>query len=99
MITEPSTSSGELAAGTTVVYANPALLASLILNPGSATSSVKVYDNSSAASGTIIAELVGAANGASIPLSFDSPIRSLRGLTVVVAGTGATALITFLPTF
>jgi hypothetical protein len=99
MVLEPSTSSGSLAVGTTAVYANPALLACVILNPGSAASTVTVYDNASAGSGTVLASLAGVANGASVALPLSIPIRAAKGITVVVAGTGATAVATFLPTF
>lgn len=92
---EPCTSSGSLAVGTTAVIAAPALLQSVILNPGSATSTVTVYDNASAASGTVLVSLTAPASVSSVPVSFNSPIYSTKGLTVVVAGTAATAVIAY----
>ena len=94
-MTEPSTSSGELAVGTNVVVAVPALLTALILSPAAAACSVKVYDNASAASGTVIAELLAVANGASVSLQFNSPVNAIRGLVAVVAGTGGIAQVMY----
>jgi hypothetical protein len=90
---EPCTSSGSLAVGTTAVLAKPGLLHSVILNPGSAASTITVYDNASAASGTVLASLVAAASTSSVSVSFNSPIYSVNGLTVVVAGTAATGIV------
>lgn len=95
MIMEPAISSGELAVGTTTVLAGTGMLYDLVLIPGSAVSTVKVYDNASAASGTIIAELNSPASGASVIRPASVPIQAINGLTVVVAGTGAIALITY----
>ncbi len=90
---EPCTSSGSLAVGTTAVSTKPGLLCNIVLNPGSAASTVTIYDNPSAASGTILWSMVGVANGSSIPVEFSAPLVASLGLTVVVAGTVATALI------
>lgn len=95
----PATSSGELAAGTTTVLAAPGVLTGIALHPGSATSSIKVYDNKSAASGTVLFELVAPANTATILEAFNHPINALNGLTVVVAGTAATAHILYQKTY
>lgn len=94
-MTEPSTSSGLLTVATTVVCAAPCVLTSLILNPAAAASSVVVYDNASAASGTVLAELLAVANGASVPHGFNSGIMATKGITVVVTGTAATATVSF----
>lgn len=95
MINEPMMSSGQLTVATTVVISAPALLGAVVLNPGSAASSITVYDNASAGSGTILASLLGVANGASITLPLDFPIYTTRGLTVVVAGTAATGYVCY----
>ncbi len=94
-MSEPCTSSGELAVGTTAVCGVPALLTSLSLAPAAADCSIKVYDNASAASGTILTEITLKANTGSVQYTFESPIYSTRGLTAVVAGTGAIAHVMF----
>lgn len=94
-IAEPTTSSGLITVSTTVIHGSPALLSSLILNPGSAASSVIIYDNATAASGTVLAELLGVANGSSVSMGWNAPVYSTRGLTMIVAGTGATATCSF----
>lgn len=95
MINEAVITSGSLAVGTTVVIAAPALLMSLTLNPGSAASSLTVYDNASAGSGTILASLVGSASGSSIPFALNYPLFVKNGITVVVAGLAATAVLSY----
>lgn len=99
MILEPGTSSGLLTVATTVVCAAPALLASVVLIPGSAASTILVYDNATTNSGTVIASLAGVANGAAITLPLTIPVRASKGITAIVAGTGATAVINFLLTY
>lgn len=94
-MTEPSTSSGLLTVATTAVCVAPCVLTSIILNPAAAASSVVIYDNASAASGTVLGELLAVANGASVSQAFNSPILATKGLTVVVAGSGATATVSF----
>lgn len=94
-ILEPSTTSGLITVSTTVIISKPALLTSLILNPGSAASSVVCYDNATAGSGTVLAELEGVANGASITFTPISAIQASAGITIVVAGTSATATLAY----
>lgn len=91
----PSTSSGSLAVGTTSISTLPGLVCNVILNPGSAASTVTVYDNPSAASGTVLWSAVAAANTNSVSANLSSPIVANKGITVVVAGTAATAVVTF----
>lgn len=95
MLRNPATSSGQLAVGTTAVCAAPASLQSIILSPAAAASTVTVYDNASAASGTILAVLTCPASVASVICNFTVPVYCKLGITAVVAGTGATAYITF----
>lgn len=94
-MSQPVTSSGSLAVGTNAVINQPALLHSVILNPGTAASTVTVYENASAASGVILASLVAPLSTASLNITFNAPIYSRFGLTVVVAGTAATAVISY----
>lgn len=95
MINEPCNSSGELAVGTTVVLGTPGLFYHVVIHPGSAACSVKVYDNATAGSGTVLLEMLGVANGASVPSSLVAPIMANKGITAVVAGTGAVAHVLF----
>ena len=56
MIIEPAKMSGEKTAST-AIYARPCLLAAVdILPPSTGSATLKIYDNASAASGTIIFE-------------------------------------------
>lgn len=94
---DPSTSSGSLtaAAGTTAVSTMAGMLTAVVLNPGSAASSVTVYDNATTGAGTVLWAFVGAANGTSIASEFSCPIACSKGITAVVAGTGATAVLSY----
>jgi len=90
---EAATPSGDLAvAAATVVTAKPALLHSLSLSITINASTIVVYDNASAASGTVIAriKLDGTlnANGCKA-INFDAPLVANNGITVAVTGTGA----------
>jgi hypothetical protein len=86
---EPCTPSVLMTVQTVAVCAAPALLANVVLHPGSAASTLTVYDNASAGSGTVLAVLLGVANGASVSLPFDIPVYCAKGITCVTAGTGA----------
>lgn len=94
-MSEPSNSSGDLAVGTTAVCGVPGFVTSVTLSPAAADCSVLIYDNKSAASGTVVARLLLKANTGSQQLSYESPIVCNAGITAVVAGTGAVATITF----
>ena len=96
-VSEPCTSSGQLAVGTSTVYAHPALLYQVTLNPAAAVCSVTVYDNASAGSGTVLAVLNSPASGASVTFYTSAPVMCKNGITVVVAGTGATANVYWTP--
>ena len=95
---QPSTPSGDLAvAAATVVTARPARLMTVTLTPAAAACSVIVYDNASAASGTVLARIAQAANAATISLPLEGGIVANAGLTVAVAGAGAIANLSFIP--
>lgn len=93
----PCTPSAVLTVQTKIIYAKPALLCSVMLHPGSAASTLTVYDNATAGSGTILAILNGVANGASVIFPFDTPAQANNGLTCVVTGTAAQAQVYFQP--
>jgi hypothetical protein len=84
-----SRSSGLLAAGTTVVSTGANTLSGVVVitdvvNPATIT----VYDNASAASGTILARLTATSTTGANSLALVTPIRAENGLTVSITGTG-----------
>lgn len=97
MIQDPSTSSGQLAVGTNVVYASPADLAGFSLSPAAADCSLTIYDSAAAASGTIVGQMSLKANAASDQVPLSLLVRCNKGIVAVVAGTGATAVVLFNP--
>ncbi len=62
---------------------------------GSTASSVIVYDNASAASGTVLAKATQATNLVTTHIVFENPIVAENGLYADVAGTGAEYIIYF----
>lgn len=92
---EPSIPSVLLTVQTVVICSASALLTAVMLHPGSATSTITVYDNASAGSGTILATLQAPANTATSIIPFDSPIFAKNGLTATVAGTAAQGQVYF----
>ena len=95
-ISEPCTASALVTVATAVaISTSSSLLTAITLNPGSAASSVIVYDAASG-TGNVLGQLLGVANGSSVSLAFESPVYASRGLTVTVAGTAATAQLHFI---
>lgn len=89
----PSTSTGLLAASA-AVHARSAVLTSLIAEgDGTNVATVIVYNNPSAASGTILAKAIVPSGTRTIHLTFDSPIVGNLGLYVAISGTGAGAIV------
>lgn len=90
-----STSSGDLAVGTNAVSTRSGRLTDVQLFGGSATSTVIVYDHPSAASGTVLARFT-TASATTWSHSFGGDgVAFNNGLTAVVAGTGAIAVLSF----
>lgn len=86
-------STGSLAAGTTTVFTGKTYLNSFtLLTDGVNTASIQIFDNT-AGSGTLIAQAQLAAAGLPTTVVYHTPLRCDVGMTVVVAGTGATALV------
>jgi hypothetical protein len=86
-------SSGLMAAGTTAVKAAASRLNSVVaLGDGTNVATVTVYDNPSAASGTVLFKAVVLHTFA---VSFANPIKAELGLTVVVSGTNSGAVISY----
>lgn len=80
---------------TKVVCAAPALITAIMLHPAAAASTITVYDNATAASGTVAAILTTPASVSTSIIPFDSPINCVNGITCVVTGTGAQAQVYF----
>lgn len=92
---EPCVPSALMTVQTVIVCSVPALLTNIMLHPGSAASTITVYDNASAASGTVLALLQGPASGATVIFPFDTPVYCKNGITCVTAGTGAQSQVYF----
>lgn len=95
-VVRPATSSGRKTADS-VICSRPALLKSLILEgDGTNACSVVLYDNASAASGTVLAKLLIQASGPQV-VSFDSAggIEANNGIYADVTGTGAAYIVHF----
>ena len=89
----PSTSSG-LKSSSTAIHARSAVLTSLICEgDGTNVATIIVYDNASAASGTIVAKAIVPAGARTVHLTFDAPIVASNGLYLSVSGTGAGAIV------
>lgn len=86
-------SSGELSSSA-AVRARPAEFWGIVLIPGSATSSVVIYDDPAAAQGNILGEIsAAAANSASVSLILNVPAEALKGVYCSISGTGAKAIV------
>ena len=82
-------SSGLLSSGTTVVATGANTLSGVIVISDTANpATITVYDNASAASGTILAKLTATVNTGANSMALVTPIRADNGLVVVVSGTG-----------
>lgn len=87
-------SSDLLAAGTTTVVANGSYLNSLqVLTDGTNAATVTVFNNT-AGSGVVVAKIIVPGASSYNGISFRNPIRCDIGITVVVSGTGAGAIVT-----
>lgn len=89
-----ATSSNNQTADAAVCNA-PAKIHGVILNPGSAASTLVLYDNASAASGNAVVKLVAAANTSSVTLTLDCPIGCSNGIYADVEGTSASYVVIY----
>ena len=94
MSLETCMSSG-LKTADTAIYARPCKIHGIQLIPAAAASSVVVYDNASAASGTVTAKILAVANGESVNYVPLAPIECLNGIYADVGGTDAAFIIHF----
>ena len=96
-MSESVKSSGSLAVDTgELLFAGASRIHYVSITPAAAASSIRIYDNALGdASGTLLIELNVAASTATNSAVLDCPVIALKGLSYVVAGTGATGLIHF----
>lgn len=91
-------SSGSIAAAAaTVVSAQRTLLRGLmVISDGTNTATGIVYDNASAASGTVLARATATTTQGFSYVSFPAPVQAENGITIAVTGTGTpTAIVYF----
>jgi len=90
-----SISSGLIsAAATTVIVARKSRLNALaVISDGTNLATVVVYDNASAASGTVLAKGVATSSCPTVSLVFENPVRAEFGITISVVGTGSGAVV------
>lgn len=89
----PSTSSG-LKAASTAIHPRSAVLTSLICEgDGINVATIIIYDNASAASGTVVAKAIVPAGSRTVHLTFDAPIVASNGLYLSLSGAGAGAIV------
>lgn len=91
-------SSGSLAVGTTAVTTGPALMFGYILSAGTASSSVTMNDGAGGTTKwTDSIKAASAAGDATVSVTLPFPIVFSTSLSVVVAGTAATAFVQYIP--
>lgn len=81
--------SSDLLTADAVIAARPCYITGVNIIPAAAASTIVIYDNASAASGTVVAKVTAVANGESVLHQFDSPIECLKGAYADVTGASA----------
>lgn len=98
MISDPSTSSGSLAVSAgAAIYARPAVIMGYSVTPAAADAVLTVYDNATAASGTIVAQMTVKASTSTQVAVLTTGIWCNNGLFYTLTGASATALVSFNP--
>ncbi len=89
----PATTSGRQTSGA-AICARPCLLKSVILEAdGTNAASVILYDNASAAAGTVLAKVLIPAAGSYALFSSEDGVVALNGIYADVTGTGAAYIV------
>lgn len=93
------TASGRKTADTAICAIACKLHGIILENDGTNACSAIVYDNASAASGTVLAKVLLPASSTvlSLPIIFNAPVAALNGIYVDVTGTGAAYEVYFSP--
>ena len=95
--TEGATSSG-LQTGDAAIYARPSSVTSItLISDNTNACTVVLYDNASAATGTVLAKLSVKATDSMQFAHFDAPIIANNGIYADVTGTGAAYIVTYYP--
>lgn len=83
-------SSGSIAAGAAnVVIAQGTLLRGVMaISDGTNAATVILYDNASAASGTVLAKVVATSTQGTNTILFPAPIKADNGIVAAITGTG-----------
>jgi len=82
-------------AGDKIVKAANGALVGVVLSAGSANATLILYDNASAASGTVLCKLTALANS-SVQFTPSQPYVASAGIYADIGGTGANATVVFL---
>ncbi len=90
-MTGPSTSSG-LKAASAAILAAPGRLRGITLIGGSDASTAIVYDNASAASGTVL-EKIAVAAGATVRIDYQDGVVANAGIYLALTGTAVGAVV------
>jgi hypothetical protein len=86
------TSSG-LRTADAAILARGGLVHAVTIIPAAAASSVAIYDNASAGSGTVLAQVNAVANGESVTVEFSNPIAANLGIYADVTGASASYIV------
>ena len=92
----PSPASHADISGDGVVKAASGAIVAVILTPAAALSSLILYHNPSAATGTVLLKLHAVANGASVAFEPAIPYVFATGCYADIGGTGANATVVYL---
>ena len=94
---EPSTSSG-LKDADAVIHARPCRVMSIIaIADGTNAATIDLYDNASAASGTLLAKIIVDAGLVYEQFHIDGGITANNGVYLDLTGTGAKAIVHYAP--
>lgn len=89
-----SSQSSGLKSADTAIMTQPGKLTSLIVcADGTNAATAVLYDNASAASGTVLAKVIVDAGATQEHVSFDYPIDCLQGIYLDISGTGAECIV------
>ena len=88
-------SSGLKAADAVIATGRNRLNAVTLIGDGTNASSVILYDNPSAASGTVLAKVTSGATQGMVHMLFDNPVVAETGIYADVTGTGAGYVVYF----
>lgn len=90
-----SQSSGLLTADGAISATSCYLTSIMVGADGTNAATVILYDNASAASGTVVAKIIVDAGATAETMTFDSPVQCNNGLYLDIGGTGAEVVVHF----